>query len=429
MIGGRPIAFDVTHLVSRLNRRATTGIDRVDLGYAQHFAGNHRIDCGMHYGWRSPHVLTPLKVQALVQGFVRKVGDEERPRKDPVWEALRAWLLGRDAPNSDLASEMASDPVRRANEGAGAFLRQCAWRVAHSPLRPVPERAIYLNVAQTSFEHHRFFAWLESRPDVMPVFLLHDLLPLDHPEFFRHGYEERFRRRVETIVRRARAIVTTSEGVRQRLIEEYARRKIQLPPLIVQHLPSPLGERVDGDESAALAASPYFVLVATIEPRKNHMMILNVWRELGADAPRLVLVGANGWDNASTLSMLEKSPMLRARVRHVSGLSRASMRQLIVNARAVLMPSFAEGYGLPVVEALTLRTPPICSDIAIFREIAGDAATFISPLDGLGWKSAIEEFARPESPARSQALERARSFCPPDHADYFSRIESFLRAL
>ena len=120
---------------------------------------------------------------------------------------------------------------------------------------------------------------------------------------------------------------------------------------------------------------------------------------------------------------------MRGSVRHVSGLSRLAMRKLVANACALLMPSFAEGYGLPVIEALTLGVPTIASDIAIFRETGGKSALFISPIDGLGWKRAIEDFARPDSAVRLKALRLARAFKPPVEKTYFDQIETFLANL
>ncbi|WP_294535464.1 glycosyltransferase family 1 protein [uncultured Rhodoblastus sp.] len=422
----RPITFDVTHLVSRLNRRATTGIDRVDLVYARHFSASAGFACGLHYGWRSPHAFDAARVRRLVERFNRKVGDAEAPAAEPVWEDLQAWI--KDSATSGTTPGIR--PHRGFDEGWRAYLDQCAMRVIDDFPRKAPENAIYLNVAQSGFEFHRFFEWLDRRPDIVPVFLVHDLLPLDYPEYFRAGYEDRFNRRVETIVRHAKAIITTSQSVRERIIAEYGRRRVPLPPIQVQHLPSPLGPgRTTEDDDPNLSAKPYFVMVGTIEPRKNHQMILNLWRDIGPEAPKLVLVGANGWDNEPVINALTRSPILGGCVRRVSGLSRRAMRKLVANACALILPSFAEGYGLPAIEALTLGVPTIASDIPIFRETAGDSALFISPLDGFGWKNAIEDFARPGSASRLEAVRRARAFKPPTEKPYFEAIENFLGSL
>ena len=66
----------------------------------------------------------------------------------------------------------------------------------------------------------------------------------------------------------------------------------------------------------------------------------------------------------------------------MSGLSSEALRRLLANARALLAPNFAEGYAIPLVEALAIGAPVVCSDIPVFREVTQDCATFLSPLDG-----------------------------------------------
>jgi glycosyltransferase involved in cell wall biosynthesis len=159
-------------------------------------------------------------------------------------------------------------------------------------------------------------------------------------------------------------------------------------------------------------------------------LLLQVWRELvrrdGAGAPKLVIVGGRGWKFEAVAALLDRSPALRGHVVEVSGLTTPSLKRLLDGARALLMPSFAEGYGLPVVEALTAGVPVIASDIPVFREICGSRATLISLLDGERWLATIREFARLE--ART-----ARAHVPaaavPTWDDYFAGIDAFVRAL
>ena len=118
-----------------------------------------------------------------------------------------------------------------------------------------------------------------------------------------------------------------------------------------------------------------------------------------------------------------------AGVRAVAELSRSALRQLIANARALLMPSFAEGYGLPLVEALSLATPVIVSDIAVFREVTQGRATFLSPLDGAGWRDAVRDFSSQSSRSYARAAGWTRDFVAPDWKGYFAGIEGFLKTL
>ena len=82
-------------------------------------------------------------------------------------------------------------------DAAASLAAKTRLRLAHDRHLEIPEGAIYLNVAQHGFEYPALFRWLDARPDVAPVFLAHDLLPLDFPEYFRPGYKALFRRRFE----------------------------------------------------------------------------------------------------------------------------------------------------------------------------------------------------------------------------------------
>jgi glycosyltransferase involved in cell wall biosynthesis len=177
-----------------------------------------------------------------------------------------------------------------------------------------------------------------------------------------------------------------------------------------------------------LARLPYFVICSTIEPRKNHLLILQVWRELvrreGAGAPKLVIVGGRGWKFEAVAALLDRSPVLRGHVIEVSGLTTPSLKRLLDGARALLMPSFAESYGLPVVEALSAGVPVIASDIPVFREICGNRAKLISPLNGEAWLGTIHvQGERRTGPAPTSAL------TPGSWTDYFAKIDAFVNAL
>jgi glycosyltransferase involved in cell wall biosynthesis len=85
---------------------------------------------------------------------------------------------------------------------------------------------------------------------------------------------------------------------------------------------------------------------------------------------------------------------------------------MVAGARAVLLPSFAEGFGMPVAEALVAGVPVIVSDIDALREVGGDAPDYIDPLDGLGWRAAIEDYCRPDSARRAAQVRRIADWRP-----------------
>src|SRR6185369_7849581 len=109
-------------------------------------------------------------------------------------------------------------------------------------------------------------------------------------------------------------------------------------------------------------------------------------------APMLVIIGQRGWEAEHVLAMLDRAPSLQGHVLELNNASDSELAGYIAGARALLMPSFVEGFGIPVVEALQLGTPVIASDLQVFREIAGDIPHYLDSSDGAGWERAIGEF-------------------------------------
>ena len=294
----------------------------------------------------------------------------------------------------------------------------------------LPQGAIYLNAAQLLLEYPFWFRWLERRPDVKPIFVIHDLLPLDFPEYWKSGYQRRFDRRIATATRYGAAFITTTEVVRERLAEELRQRGAGERPIHVAPLPPSLPiSNPHLLHDSGLSAVPYFVVLGTIEPRKNHLLLLNIWRQFSeqdGNVPKLIIIGARGWENEQTMDVLDRSKLIRRHVFEVSGLPSQDVQRLLANARALLMPSFAEGYGLPLVEALSLGTPVVASDIPVFHEVTQGCADFLHPLDGLGWQARISSLANADAAAERDDRRKASLFRSPSWSNYFSSIEGFL---
>lgn len=421
----RPIAFDVTHLASRLTIDSPSGIDKVDLAYAQYFS---RSPCAaaVHYGLRRARIFDSSTIPRLAEASAARWGTPTAHGDETVGK-ISAFVAARhpDPPR----------PSPRTHERAltrlSRHIMQLDWRLSPSS-RHLPQGAIYLNVAQHIFENPRYFRWLNERRDVYPVFMVHDMLPLDIPEYFRAGYRERFTRRADTIVGHARAIITTSQVVAERIRQEYAFRKRPCVRIHTEPLPSSLPPASERLADPRLSTHPYFVILGTIEPRKNHLLLLNIWRRLAEetkDPPKLLILGSRGWDNEQVVDVLDRSTLVRPHVLEVPRLDDHGLLKILANSRGLLMPSFAEGYGLPIVEALSLGVPVVASQIPVFQEVSQGRAVLIHPLDGLAWKRAIVELNSSESPMTTRARAAAALFRPPSWGGYFEGIGKFLGEL
>jgi glycosyltransferase involved in cell wall biosynthesis len=325
--------------------------------------------------------------------------------------------------------------VARVRQGrSGQFAAAFRWLSRHgipigrSPRKDLPKSARYINVSQFPIWSSTYLGWLEKRRDVKPIFFIHDLLPIEMPEFFRSGEQERHRRRLANVARFGAAALVASEFVRAGLADYMRGLGRTDLPILAAPVPSAPIFGVAWSREPALAALPYFVCCGTIEPRKNHLLILNVWRELvrsdGKAAPKLVLIGVRGWKYGAVIDLLERSPTLRSHVIEVAGLTSPALQRLLAGARALLMPSFAEGYGLPVREALTTGIPVIASDIPAFREINDERLTLLSPIDADAWLVAVRRLAGGYGMSNVKGSDTTASW-----KGYFEKIETFVAAV
>jgi glycosyltransferase involved in cell wall biosynthesis len=192
-------------------------------------------------------------------------------------------------------------------------------------------------------------------------------------------------------------------------------------------VPPPFLRPVDPDPALA-GAPPYFVAVGAIEARKNHALLLDAWRllraRMGAAAPKLVVAGGVAKGAEAIRQSLDGHPDIL----HAPGLTSPAIRQLVGHAAASLMPSLAEGYGLPVTEALALGTPILASSIPSHLEIGAGFAEFAPPDDPAAWADALGRLA---SDAGHRAALRARiAEHEPMRAErYAARIDAFLSGL
>ena len=356
----------------------------------------------------------------------RTVGD------DPTYKRVVAWLSRGDVPPD---SQPARRPRRRlpplSPTGMAAWARRHEVSAARTPRAHLPIRSVYLNASQFPLWVAGSFEWLEMRPDIAAAFFIHDLLPVLMPEYFRTGELPRHRARLKTFARFAAAAIVTTPTVADDLREHLGQLGRRDVPVFVAPTPiSPIFS-APREVDPVLAGHPYFVLCSTLEPRKNHLMILAVWRALvarfGAGAPKLLLVGTRGWHYAPIIDLVERSPALATHVMEVSGLSTPGLKRLVDNAQALLMPTFGEGYGLPVHEAMAAGAPVIASDIPVFRWIQHPLLTRLSPLDGEAWLEAIA--ARAQSPRGGSQPAPGERLLPESWSTYFTRLGVFLEAL
>jgi glycosyltransferase involved in cell wall biosynthesis len=150
----------------------------------------------------------------------------------------------------------------------------------------------------------------------------------------------------------------------------------------------------DKIRAAATGEAPVFLTVGTIEPRKGHRVALaafdQLWRE-GVSAS-LVIVGRRGWYEEAVVAAITGHPEFGHRLFWFDDVEDGELAYLYQTVAALVLPSYAEGFGLPIVEAARHGRPVICSDIPVFREVGRDGAIYFRVNDPDALAGAIREF-------------------------------------
>ena len=379
------LLLDVTRLIwRRWDGRRPTGVDRVCLAYLEHFAD---------------------QAQAVVQHpRFRRILDRR--------SSSELFQLLREPPES----------FRRAL--VGRALRRLGGRSCGSDGR------LYLNIGHTGLDSEGFRAWLR-KSGVRPIYFVHDLIPITHPQFCRAGEAEIHRERMRTVLKTGSGVICNSRTTLDALMQFADEEALPVPPAVAAWLGCTALSASAPDLPAA--ERPTFLALGTIEGRKNHLLLFEIWSRLvarlGADAPRLLIIGQRGWQAEGVFEILDRDETLRGHVIELGNCSDQELARHLVASRAALFPSNAEGFGLPLVEALSIGVPVIASDLPAFHEIGQGVPLLISPADAGAWEAAILDYARPESAARAAQLERIQSFRRFDWALHFRIVDQWLTSL
>lgn len=240
----------------------------------------------------------------------------------------------------------------------------------------------------------------------------YDLVPLQHPEFFDADLSGQFRKCLERLVGEADLIVAISRSVRDEIDAYCAARGIVAPRLAhawpgVGIAPAPSRPRPD---LAEILAAPTIVQVATLEPRKGQAILLDACEVLWSRgiACNCLFVGRIGWGVDMLVQRLRTHPQRGRRLFHVGDASDEDVSFVLSRACAMAYPSRAEGLGLPIIEAELAGCPAVCTDIPVFREIAGPFTVLVREREGRAFAEALAPLLEASNPARRAAIAATR---------------------
>lgn len=401
--------LDLTRLISRMGRGPLTGIDRVELAYLVHLLED---ELPLYLLVRSA-----LGYLLLNQDGAHKIA--ARITGECAWG------------NNDLIGVMsrrATPEKRRAEADLRRFsIDKCRdGKLAAMLRRSIPDRCAYLNVGHSNLSAEVLEAW-RQHGEARLVVLIHDTIPLDYPQYQRAGMPEKFEANLKRVAKAADRVICISRQT-QADVERWFARWGATVETVVAHIGVTAAKPVAEDVPPGLTRTrPYFLTVGTIEPRKNHALLLDIWdafeTELPQDQiPHLIIAGRRGWANEAVFDRLDRSAIMGKTVFEHPDLSDGAIAALTCDAAGVLFPSLAEGYGLPPAEGILLKTPVICSDLAVFREILGENPVYADSGDVYLWKQSIRRLAKEKQAGLTRETGKNPETGIPTWSDHFNLV-------
>jgi glycosyltransferase involved in cell wall biosynthesis len=303
--------------------------------------------------------------------------------------------------DEDMAALM--DVIGRA--GASLETQRYYLDVLYRDARPVGLKRddifMVLGAFWSGINYEQTYLDLKRRGIVVGA-LIHDLIPLTHAQFVDEGALVGIQEKFVDILIALDFACTVSNFVAQELrmvLDRQLEKSIPVCAVLLAHDAPPSG---DGkvDQAFVDQLPPEYVLcVGTLDERKNHLLLLEVWTELcarhGDRTPPLLLVGKWGWRSGSGIQTFEKrleeTGFLAGKIVLLGNLSDAEVDYLYRHCLFSVLPSFAEGWGLPVGESLACGKPCIASNASSIPEVGGSLVRYLDPHDYHGAVAIIEK--------------------------------------
>lgn len=209
---------------------------------------------------------------------------------------------------------------------------------------------------------------------------IYDIISITHPQYCLQRGVYNFMDFIGAHLQYADKIIVNADATKSELEGLAARLKCELPPCYVVPLGADFSEKnvakkedVSSELMTAAADKPYILMVGTIEPRKNHKLLLEAYdkglKKLGYN---VIFAGYMGWNMEEFEQRLKEHPDFSKGIYHFTGLRDNEISYLYKHAKFLAFCSYTEGYGLPIIEAIQRGTPVIAADVPVLREVGGE---------------------------------------------------------
>lgn len=417
----RTIWVDITSSMTNRARRVS-GIQRVELEVALGLADVLPVEF-VHYDFRARHFVSVTRHEVAERRrlLVTEGSEVSMPVMAPERAGrarVGAWVTSRipDRLRPDLAMNAAwrvekavASAARRGRRGLERLLfvgRSQELLDRRTPGGRPGDLVLCLTMHYRPDVIDELRAWVSGRQMEL-VTVAYDVVPSIAPQFSTLDpsvFDAIFCK----LVTLSTKLVTISECSANDIRGLCTRQGIDCPPIDVLRLASALTQAKPRRPEGVVLPEEFVLCVGTVEPRKNHGLLLDVWesfsRDRVADAPVLVIAGAPGWLVEETMHRINCAPELRQNVVFVDSPSDPELHWLFRNCTFTLYPSLYEGWGLPVTESLDSGKVCLTTDRGSLLEAGEGLAIHLDATDRFVWREAILDLWR--NVERRQRLEQ-----------------------
>lgn len=339
-----------------------------------------------HGPWMSALRTCKAQLERVVR---RCIGLLPGKTRQPLEDWLAAWVALARASTALLASVIGLFRVRS----------------NRAPLARFGHGDIYLSMGADWIYNDLKALETVKRSHGLRVFLLcYDLIPIYQPHFLMPGLRPMFQEHYTDLLSCADVVFAISQESRRQLLRYARETGSRIPSTEVVSLGANI--RPQRLESVPqLVSQPFILTVSTVEVRKNHRLLYQIWTRMRSDPecpalPHLVMVGRRGWRIDDFLDEMNENPDARDVIHHFESVSDGQLEWLYGNCLFTVFPSLCEGFGLPVIESLAHGKCCISSNTSSLPEAGQNLAMLIDPLDFAAWYAAIKALVLDESMRR-----------------------------
>lgn len=264
---------------------------------------------------------------------------------------------------------------------------------------------------------------------------IYDLIPIRYPQYMVGQTLLRFMEYLTAHLTYADAVIVNTHAVEDDVRRLFGELHLPEKPILVMPLGADFtapenqktGESVDTELLQKLEGRKFLLTVGTVEPRKNHKVLIEAYEqklaEMGYD---VVIVGRVGWEMDALVSRIKSNPHYGRGLYLLSGVNDANLDALYARAYLVVFASYIEGYGLPTIESLIKGVPVLCSDIPVMREVGGAFADYFDPDDAKSLIAAVTNYSD-EARYQAQRENIRTNYHPPQWSETARVMEEILQ--